>query len=43
MIYTCSSLATCLTRKKVGDGFVAILGRDAERTPSAVSYFPSFL
>lgn len=29
-----------LTRKKVGDGFVATLGRDAERTPSAVSYFP---
>lgn len=29
----------CLARKKVGDGFVATLGRDAERTPSAVSYF----
>lgn len=28
-----------LSQKKVGDGFAATLGRDAERTPSAVSYF----
>lgn len=28
-----------LTQKKVGDGFVATLGRDAERTPSAISNF----
>lgn len=28
-----------LTQKKVADGFVAISGKDAERTPSALSYF----